>query len=55
MSNLITEITDLKGIEKRILCARFYERIKIFYENPENRRRFEAWKKQQEEMKNASA
>lgn len=31
------------GIEKRILCARFYERIKIFYENPANQRRFEEW------------
>lgn len=31
------------GIEKRILCARFYERIKAFYENPANQRRFEEW------------
>lgn len=31
------------GIEKRILCARFYERIKAFYEDPENLRRFEEW------------
>lgn len=31
------------GIEKHILCARLYERIKIFYENPENQRRFKEW------------
>lgn len=31
------------GIEKRILCARFYERIMAFYENPANLRRFEEW------------
>ena len=31
------------GIEKRILCARFYERIRVFYESPENVRRFEEW------------
>lgn len=34
---------ELSGIEKRILCARFYESIKAFYEDPENQRRFEEW------------
>nr|DAH63476.1 MAG TPA: hypothetical protein [Caudoviricetes sp.] len=36
-----------EGIEKRIMCARFYERIKAFYENPENMRRFEEWQQKQ--------
>lgn len=31
------------GIEKRIMCSRFYERIMVFYENPENQRKFEEW------------
>ena len=35
--------TKPTGIEYEILCARFYERIKVFYENPENQRRFEEW------------
>ena len=37
------------GIEKRILCARFYERIKSFYEIPENQRRFEKWQKRRKD------
>ncbi len=40
------------GIEKQILCARFYERIIAFYEDPENCRRFEEWLKKRQE-KNA--
>lgn len=34
---------ELKGIEKRILCARICEGVKRFYENPENVRQFEEW------------
>ena len=39
--------TTLKptGIEAKILFARFYERIKAFYEDPENKRRFKEWQK----------
>ena len=42
--------TTLKptGIEAKILFARFYESIKAFYEDPENRRRFEEWQKARE-------
>ena len=36
-------ITLPTGIEKRIFCSRFYERIKAFYEDPANLRRFEEW------------
>lgn len=36
------------GIEAKILFARFYESIKAFYEDPENRRRFEEWQKARE-------
>ena len=38
----------LTGIEAKILFARFYESIKAFYEDPENRRRFEEWQKARE-------
>ena len=31
------------GIEAKILFARFTERIKAWYEVPENKRRFEEW------------
>ncbi len=39
------------GIEAKILFARFYESIKAFYEDPENRRRFEEWQKARKEVK----
>lgn len=37
------------GIEKRILSSRLYERIRVFYENPDNLRRFEAWQMERRE------
>ena len=40
-----TEAKKPTGIEKRLLCARLYERAKIFYEDPTNKRRFEEWQK----------
>ena len=42
---------EIPNIEKRILFSRFLKRIKIFYEDPENVRRFEEWKKKREEDK----
>lgn len=37
------------GIEKRILYARFYERIKAFYDNLANQRRFEEWQSRRQD------
>ncbi len=39
--------TKPTGIEYRILCARFYTRIKAWYEIPENKRRFDEWQKKE--------
>ena len=36
------------GIEFRILCARFCERIQKYYEDPENERRFQEWKRKRD-------
>lgn len=33
------------GLDYRILCARFYTSIKAWYDNPDNKRRFEEWQK----------
>jgi hypothetical protein len=40
------------GIEKRILCARFYDSIKVFYEDPENQHRFEEWQSKRKNPNN---
>lgn len=37
------KLTMPTGIEKRILCAKFYNRIKVFYEDPANQLKFEEW------------
>lgn len=36
------------GIEAKILFARFTDRIKAWYEDPANKRRFEEWQKRRE-------
>ena len=36
------------GIEAKILFARFAERIKAWYEDPANKRRFEEWQQKRE-------
>ena len=37
------------GIEARILFARFLECIQAWYEEPENKRRFEEWQQKRRE------
>lgn len=37
------------GIEAKILFARFTDRIKAWYEVPENKRRFEEWQQKRRE------
>ena len=39
------------GIEAKILFARFTDRIKTWYEVPENKRRFEEWQQKRREAK----
>ena len=35
----------IPGTEKQLLCATFLEAVIRFYENPENMRAFEAWRR----------
>lgn len=37
------------GIDAKILFARFTDRIKAWYEVPENKRRFEEWQQKRRE------
>lgn len=37
------------GIEAKLLFARFTDRIKAWYEVPENKRRFEEWRQKRRE------
>lgn len=37
------------GIEAKILFARFTDRIKAWYEDPANKRRFEEWQQKRRE------
>lgn len=39
------DISQIPKIEMDLLCATILEAAQKFYEDPENRRRFEEWKK----------
>ena len=49
MSKIKINFDQMPNIEKRILFGRFLERIKLFYEDPENVRRFEEWQRKRKE------
>ena len=38
--------TLIPNMEKQLLCATFLEAVIRFYENPENMRSFERWRKE---------
>lgn len=46
MGSIKIDISQISQVEKRILASRFYEAIKVFYENPVNLQRFEEWQKE---------
>ena len=39
---------QIKGVELRNLCSTFLDAILQFYEDPDNRRKFQEWKVQRE-------
>lgn len=38
------DVSQIPKVELDILCATFLEAVQRFYEDPENRRRFEEWR-----------
>lgn len=41
--------SKIPAVELRVLCATVLDAVKDFYSNPENQRRFNAWKREKEE------
>ncbi len=41
--------TSIPAVESRVLCATVLDSVKTFYQNPENQRQFEKWKREKEE------
>lgn len=39
------DVSQIPKVELNILCSTILESVQRFYEDPENRRRFEAWRK----------
>lgn len=37
------DVSQIPKVELNILCATFLDAVQRFYEDPENRRRFEEW------------
>lgn len=40
--------TTINTANEKVLFSRLLDRIKVYYEMPENKARFEAWKKKKE-------
>lgn len=38
------DVSQIPKVELNILCATFLDAVQRFYEDPENRRRFEEWR-----------
>ena len=51
MSQIKIDTAQIPGIEMKILCTTLVERMKIFYDDPENVRRFEEWKKNRDALR----
>ena len=45
-SDIHIDTSLIPPTETRLLCATFLEAVKHFYEDPENVRRFEEWRKE---------
>ena len=41
----------IPAVELRVLCATVLDAVKVFYQDPENQRQFEEWKKEKEVKK----
>jgi hypothetical protein len=39
----------IPAVDARVLCATVLDSVEKFYQNPENQRRFEQWKREKEE------
>lgn len=48
MENIKFDFSQIPEVEARNLARAFYEAAKRFYEDPENVRKFEEWKKARE-------
>lgn len=46
MSPVRIDTTQIPAVEVQVLSATFLDAVQRFYENPENLRRFEAWRNQ---------
>ena len=44
--------TLIPAVDMRVLCATVLDSVEEFYANPENQRRFNQWKREQEEKRN---
>ena len=55
MAQVKIDLEKVPGIEMRSLCKVLVESVKRFYENPENVKRFEEWKREQAEKEAAQA
>ena len=40
---------SIPAVDARVLCATVLDSVEKFYQNPENQRRFEQWKREKEE------
>ena len=43
----------LPAVELRVLCATVLDAVEAFFQDPENQRQFEKWKKEKEGKSNA--
>ncbi len=41
--------SKIPAVDVRVLCATVLDSVEAFYQNPENQRRFEQWKREKEE------
>lgn len=44
------DVSKIPAADMRLLSSTVLDAVKRFYDNPENRRRFEAWKKEREKQ-----
>ena len=42
--------SQIPAVELRVLCQTLLESVEAFYQDPENQRRFEEWKREKEEQ-----
>ena len=54
MAHVTISPQTIPAVDMRVLCATLLDSVERFYQDPENQRRFELWKRDKEEKNKCS-